>query len=346
MHSSYPAGLALAVGLALTLCARGTAADYKAAVEAALKEPAAAGLGRPTPAQLAWSEMEVTAMVCLTPATWQGSEYDDGSTPLSTINPEKLDTDQWVRAAKAFGRSRSSSSPSTSAASAVADGYHGLRRQPHTLAQREGRRPRRPQCLVPQAGLKLGVYVYPDDPRYQKGWGQAGRTDDPAKQEEYNALLRKQWTEVLSHYGEVSEVWFDGGCTVPLMDLLTRYAPHALIFGSPTATLRWVGNEEGIAPYPSWQTVPKADAASGGLTASIAIPARGRGCRWSVTRRCSTTSGYGAEHANGMIKPLAKLMSIYYDSVGRGSLLMLNITPDTSGVGACVAHESLRGVRP
>jgi alpha-L-fucosidase len=64
---------------------------------------APANLPKPSPAQLAWQQMEIEMFVCLDPCTWQDREYDNHSTPLSAINPDKLDADQWCRVAKSFG---------------------------------------------------------------------------------------------------------------------------------------------------------------------------------------------------------------------------------------------------
>ena len=64
-------------------------------------EPVSRGV--PTPEQRAWHAMELQMFLCLDPCTWQGREYDNHSTPLSKINPTRLDTDQWCRVAKSFG---------------------------------------------------------------------------------------------------------------------------------------------------------------------------------------------------------------------------------------------------
>src|SRR3990172_6424294 len=60
-------------------------------------------LARPTPQQAAWQDLEVGMFIHFAPNTWQNQEYDDLSTPLAKINPEKLDTDQWVAVAKSMG---------------------------------------------------------------------------------------------------------------------------------------------------------------------------------------------------------------------------------------------------
>jgi alpha-L-fucosidase len=65
-------------------------------------QPSAESLPRPTPVQAAWHDLEVGMFIHIAPQTWQDSESDDLSTPLSAINPEKLDTDQWVKVAESM----------------------------------------------------------------------------------------------------------------------------------------------------------------------------------------------------------------------------------------------------
>ena len=132
-------------------------------------------------------------------------------------------------------------------------------------------------------GLALGVYLYPDDPRFAGGIGRSGKTDDPAKQEEWNRLYRTQWEEVLTLGGKdlLREIWFDGGCRIPLGDVFERLAPAAVLFGveHPSRMIRWVGNEAGVAPEANWNAV-------GGRTARC-------GRRSNATRLSTITTGSG-----------------------------------------------------
>jgi len=103
---------------------------------------------------------------------------------------------------------------------------------------------------------------------------------------------------VLTRYGEICEVWFDGSCVIELGDTLKRHAPNAMVFQGPHATIRWPGNEQGIAPCPTWQTVKKADAVSGVSTGLHGDP---DGNVWlpmeKWTRPFWTTSGSGVPAA-------------------------------------------------
>ena len=289
--------------------------------------------GIPTPEQMAWHEMEIEMFLCLDPCTWQGREYDNHSIALSNINPAELDTDQWCEVAQSFHAKQilfvakhtggfwwwqTETSDYSIKNTAYKDGKGDVLAE---LAR---------SCK--KYGLKLGVYIYPGDDQWGAGIGSGGRTKDPSKQQAYNKVLRQQWTEVLTRYGEISEVWFDGSCIIEVGDILRKRAPKAMVFQGPHATLRWPGNEKGIAPYPTWQTVKRADADSGVSTGRHSDP---DGDVWLPMEMDTTLldhKWFWGPDTDSMIKTLDHLTDIYYKSVGRGCVLLLNATPDTSGL--------------
>ena len=289
--------------------------------------------GLPTAEQIAWHEMEIQMFLCLDPCTWQGREYDDHSTPLSKINPAKLDTDQWCRVAKSFGARQILFVAKHTGGFCwwrTATSEYSIKNTPYKGGKGDVLAELAESCR--KHGLKLGVYIYPGDDQWGAGIGSGGRTKDPAKQEAYNRVLRQQWTEVLTKYGEVSEVWFDGSCVIEVGDILRKYAPKAMVFQGPHATLRWPGNEKGIAPYPTWQTVKKKDALAGVSTGRHSDP---DGDVWLPMEMDTTLldhKWFWAPNTDRMIKSLDQLMRIYYASVGRGCVLLLNATPDTTGL--------------
>jgi len=210
-------------------------------------------------------------MLCIGIQTWQNTEYDDLSTPLRKISPTKLDTAQWVHAAELM------SAKYIIFVAKHTGGFcwwqtdttdYSVKNIPWRNGKgdvmRELSESRR------KRGIKLGVYLSPADAKHGAGVGGKCETDEA--QARYNKIYRQQLTELLSRYGEISEVWFDGSCVIEVGDILKKYAPKAMVFQSKYATIRWVGNEQGFAPYPAWNAVSKADAFSGVSTAKHGAP--------------------------------------------------------------------------
>ncbi len=289
--------------------------------------------GVPTAEQIAWHQMEIQMFLCLDPCTWQGREYDNHSTTLDKVNPAKLDTDQWCEVAKSFGAKQilfvakhtggfcwwqTETTDYSIKKTLYKDGKGDVLAE---LSQ---------SCR--KHGLKLGVYIYPGDDQWGAGIGSGGRTKDPAKQEAYTKALRQQWTEVLTRYGDISELWFDGSCVIDLSDIIQKHAPKAMVFQGAHATLRWPGNEKGLAPYPTWQTVKKAAALTGVSTGRHSDP---DGDVWLPMEMDTTLldhKWFWAPDTDRMLKSTKTLMDVYYASVGRGCVLLLNATPDTTGL--------------
>jgi alpha-L-fucosidase len=116
----------------------------------------------------------------------------------------------------------------------------------------------------------------------------------------------------------------------PVGDILKEHAPKAMIFQGPHATIRWVGNEVGIAPYPNWNAVPMERANSGVATWVDGHP---DGEAWlpnECDARIRATWFWNSTGAH-TLKSLDHLMMMYYQSVGRGAVLLLNMTPDPTG---------------
>jgi alpha-L-fucosidase len=290
---------------------------------------AAEKLARPTPEQVAWHDMELEMFIHLAPSTWQDTQHDNLSTPLSAINPEQLDTEQWADVAITMGAKQ---------IVFVAKHVGGFCWWPtdttdysvKNTSWRGGKgdvlKDLADSCR--KRGLKLGVYLSPADGKHKIGVG--GRAKVSSEQENYNRIYRQQLAELLSRYGDISEVWFDGSNIVPVADILRKHAPRAIIFQGPQATIRWIGNEEGIARYPTWNALSSAKAISGVATAFDSDP---DGAAW-LPNECDARirADWFWSTKNALtLKTVAQLMSMYYRSVGHGAVLLLNQTPDTTG---------------
>ncbi len=284
---------------------------------------------RPTPEQLAWHDSEIGMFIHFAPNTYTDQEYDDLSLPLEKFNPVRLDTDQWVAAAEGMGAKY------IVFVAKHAGGFcmwptettdYSVKHSPWRGGAGDVLRDLSESCRKHR--MRLGVYVSPCDRKHGAEGG--GRCPTPEAQEAYNNLYRQQLTEVLSRYGEMYEVWFDGSIVVPVGDILERCAPRAMVFQGPHATIRWVGNEEGIAPYPAWNALSEHDARSGEATVAHGEP---NGLAWlplECDARIRSTWFWNTTNAD-TLKTVGQLMEMYYHSVGHGAVLLLNQTPDTRG---------------
>ena len=249
------------------------------------------------------------------------------------MNPAKLDTDQWVRTAEAMG-----------ARYIVFVAKHeggfcwwqtettdyGVRNSSWRGGKGDVLADLAASCR--KRGMKLGVYLSPADRKH--GVGVGGRAADPARQAEYEKLFRQQLTEVLSRYGEMTEVWFDGSLVVrrrrPADPLRaeTRWSSRVRRRRSAGWATRTASR-----PYPAWNAVvfPKAGKKWGDYTAADGDP---NGNRWlpnECDARIRATWFWRTDNAN-TLKSVDQLMDMYYKSVGHGAVLLLNQTPDRTGL--------------
>lgn len=296
------------------------------------ENPVAHGrLALPSKQQLAWQDLEMGMFVHFAPNTWQGVEQDNLSTPLSAIDPAALNTDQWASTAVDLGARyivfvAKHSGGFCMWRTETTD--YGIRNTPWRGGHGDVLADVSASCR--KFGLKLGVYVSPRDASLGAGGG--GRCKTPAQQQKYNAIYRRQLTEVLSRYGNMVEIWFDGSNIIPVGDILRQYAPDAMIFQGPHATIRWAGNENGYVPYPAWNSISAADAKTGIATARDGNP---NGSVWmpnEVDVSILRPDWFWSEKSQRNLLSLDALMEIYRRSIGRGAQLLLNLPPDTTGL--------------
>lgn len=290
----------------------------------------------PSKAQLRWQQYERTMFLCLDPCTWQGREYDNHSYPISQINPTRLNTDQWCEVAQSWGAKMILFVAKHTGGFCwwqTNTSEYGIKNTPWRNGKGDVLKELSQSCR--KYGLGLGIYVYPGDETWGAGIGSGGKTADPSKQEAYNQIYRQQLTEVLTQYGPIREVWFDGSCHIPVDDILEKYASDAVILQGPLASIRWVGSEEGITPYPNWYTINKKDLDTG---VAISTDSDVNGDCYAPVEsdipflKHGTHKWFWAPNTDSYILPLDRLMNLYYKSVGRGSVLLLNATPDTIGL--------------
>jgi alpha-L-fucosidase len=288
-----------------------------------------AGLPLPTPQQVAWHEVGVGLFFHWAPNVYQGGEGDNLSTPRDKINPDRFDAGQWVQAVKAANAGY------LIFVAKHVGGYcawqtkttdYSLKTSPWKQGQGDMLAELAKACEAKD--VRLGVYLCPRDDTH--GAGDGGRMRSPEKQAAYNGIYRQQLTEILTQYGPMFEMWFDGGNIVPINDLIERFSPGIISFqGSRAGSSRWVGTEHGFAPYPCWNTIDwspgeKPKEGAGSPAGNTWCPAE---CDVSILR----PAWFWSKGSDSHILSLDHLVEIYYLSVGRGVNLLLNATPDSHG---------------
>ncbi len=287
-------------------------------------------LPKPTPQQIAWQDAEIGMFVHFAPNTWQDNEGDDLSTPMGALNPKSLDTDQWARTAKSMGAKY------IVFVAKHVGGFcwwqttttdYSVKSIPWRGGKGDVMADLSKSCK--KYGLRLGVYLSPMDRKF--GVEVGGKAKSHEEQAAYEKMFRTQLTELLTKYGPIFEVWFDGSLVFGVEDILKSHAPKAVVFQGPQASIRWVGNEEGYAPYPSWNGAKFDPKTWGTLTSADGNP---EGDRWlpnEVDCRMRNTWFWNTHNADSL-KSVDKLMEMYEQSVGHGAVLLLNNTPDTTGL--------------
>jgi alpha-L-fucosidase len=295
--------------------------------------------------------MEFTAFLHFGMNTFTGNEWGHGTDSPALFNPSELDCEQWVKALKDGGFKMALITAKHH------DGFclwqtetteYSVKNSPWKDGKGDVVRELRDACE--KYGMKFGVYLSPWD-RNAPSYG-----DSPA----YNKFFIAQLTELLTNYGEVHEVWFDGACAegpngkkqeydwTAILAKIRELQPKAVtaIMGDD---VRWVGNEGGLGRETEWSatvippgsyTHKKAAKEALGLEemskdlGSRELVAKAQEVYWYPSEvDVSIRPGwfYHAEQ-DGQVRSLANLVNIYYRSVGCNSVLLLNIPPDRRGL--------------
>ncbi len=292
-----------------------------------------AALAKPSGVQYKWHEQERIMFVTFGVATWLGSEYDEkGNFDLTRMNPGSLNTDEWCKTALSWGAKE---------ILFVAKHVGGFCWWPTSTTEycvrnipwKNGKGDLFADLAASckKFGINLGVYIYPGDVKYGAGIGSGGKTTDPALQEEYSKKFRQQLTEVLTRYGSMIEVWFDGNCVIDVSDILQQYAKNAVIFQSTNATIRWPGTESGRLAYPAWNSLSSATLKTGLATQYDDDP---DGDAWAPLESDAPLYShywFWNKQNEQKRKSVTELMDMYYKSAGYGGVMLLNCSPDTMG---------------
>jgi alpha-L-fucosidase len=296
---------------------------------------------RPSPAQLRWQRDELALFHHFGVNTFTDREWGDGKEDPSIFAPSRLDARQWVRAGRTAGFR------SAILTAKHHDGFclwptktttHSVARSPWRAGGGDLVREFVDACRA--EGLRPGLYLSPWD-RNNPTYGDSPR---------YNDLYCDQLTELLTHYGPLAEVWFDGANGEGpngkkqvydwprVWALVRRLQPEAVMFSDAGPDVRWCGNEKGVAGDPNWSTVDPSivtyPGASGkGVTAALQHgDPNGRVWRPAEADTSIRPGWFYHPAEDDKVRTADQLVDLYLSSVGRNAKLLLNVPPTREGL--------------
>jgi len=304
----------------------------------------------PTARQLAWHQMEFYGFVHFTVNTFTDKEWGYGDEAESLFNPTNFSAQQIVQAAKDAGMK------GLILTCKHHDGFclwpsqfteHSVKNSPWKNGKGDVVREMADACR--QAGLKFGVYLSPWD-----------RNRADYARPEYMTYYRSQLRELLTNYGPLFEVWFDGANGgdgyyggarekraigpnyydwTNTWQLVRELQPNACIFGPSGADIRWIGNENGVGKDTCWNTMNFGSYhhASGDRPGTLWQPAE---CDVSIR-----PGWFYHPKDDDYVKTPAQLVDLYYKSAGYGASFLLNLPPDRRGRITDADVNSLREFR-
>ncbi|WP_460541604.1 alpha-L-fucosidase [Echinicola sediminis] len=299
----------------------------------------------PSERQMAWQQMETYAFVHFGLNTFTDIEWGYGDTPASVFDPSDLDVEQWCRVFKDAGLQ------GVIITAKHHDGFclwpsaytdYSVKNSPWKDGQGDLIRELSEACK--KYDLKFGVYLSPWD-RNHAAYGSP----------EYITYFRDQLRELLTNYGEVFEVWFDGanggsgyygGANENRnVDRKTYYdwpntykivrelQPNAVLFSDAGPDVRWCGTEEGWVGETNWSTLRRDEVWPGWPHYEQLRYGHEDGDYWvpaevDVSVRPGWFYHSSEDHK---VKSVPELLDIYYQSVGRNATLLLNFAVDKTG---------------
>jgi len=304
----------------------------------------------PTQKQLDWHEMEFYAFVHFSLNTFTNKEWGYGDESPQLFNPTNLNVRQWARVVKAAGMK---------GIILVAKHHDGFCLWPSAYTERsvknspwengKGDLIKELAAACKEYDLKLGLYLSPWD-RNHPDYGK------PA----YITYFRNQLKELLTNYGDIFEMWFDGANggdgyygganetrkinTLEYYNwdetykMIYELAPKTLVWGVGPAEARWIGNEEGRAGKTNWSLLRQKDELAGKVHYTEFMSGHEDGEKWVPGEADVSIRPGWFYHAveDDKVRPLDEMVDIYYESIGRNATLLLNLPVDRRGL----VHEN------
>lgn len=316
----------------------------------AIAQPAPAPVGPvPNARQIEWYHREMIAFFHFGMNTFTEVNEGDGTASPKLFNPTALNCNQWTSVLKSAGIS------TAIFVAKHADGFcnwptahtnYSVKNSPWKNGKGDVVREFANACK--DSGIKAGIYLGPHD-RHDSRYG----TPD------YSTYYANQLSELLRNYGPIWEIWWDGaGADQITSSFYDRWAdtvrtlqPNCVVFGTKNsyryADCRWMGNESGLSGDPCWSTINPvsirdeeahiAQLNHGEVNGTAYVPAE-----VDVSIR---PSWFYHQEEDAQVKSVADLWDIYFNSVGRNSVLLLNFPPDKRGLISAIDSVRAAGLQ-
>jgi len=331
---------------------------------------------KPHPRQIEWQENEFIAFVHFGVNTFTAREWGNGKEDPALFRPEKLDTDQWCEAMKVAGMKL------VIFTAKHHDGFclwptryttHSTAASPWRNGKGDPLKDLATSCR--KFDLKLGVYLSPADlhqienpaglygnqssysmrtiPRAVHGRSFADKRTFNFNVDDYNEYFMNQLFELLTEYGPIHEVWFDGAHPKrkggqqyryrQWYEMIRKLAPDAVI-AIKGPDVRWCGNEAGLTRKAEWSVVPVKGAEEnwrwpdmtakdlGSLDKMKAVLKSGGFLHWyPAETNTSLRHGWFYRDESQVVKTVDEILDIWRRSVGGNTVFLLNVPPDRDG---------------
>lgn len=300
-----------------------------------------------TAVQQRYQENQLGCFVHFGPASFIGGEDYLAAPEAGIFNPVDLDARQWVQAAKAIGAKH---------IILTAKHHNGFCLWPTETTDYSvktapwknggGDVVREFVDAARAGGISPGLYISSGDTH------QGCKATPEARNvrkiigdvDAYFPIFIQQLTEILTNYGPLEVVWFDGAYNPfdpdvldaagkpvgmkyagQITETVKRLQPNAVIMGAAKSDIRWSGSEQGLAPYPLWNVIEPGQGEANWLPADAA--------GWYIPESNVHTrkSWFWSPDSDQTLKTLNQMMEIYHTSIGVGANLLVNLTPDNKG---------------
>lgn len=305
----------------------------------------------PSTSQMEWKNAEIGVIIhCdieICQPTWQAFVNGHPNKPpsIDAFNPTQLNTDQWIKSAKAAGATYAVlTAKHITGFTLFPDKDYDYAIDKTPFRNGNGNIVSDFIASCKKYGLKPGIY-YSCEANFHLGIhkGSGHLPKYPSNEwDTFQALVTRHLTHLWSQYGDLFEIWFDGGLLENGPDyigLLTRYQPNANCFQGPIGAksrIRWVGNESGLAPYPCWATIQKKKHNFDGTEENKELGhGDPNGEEWmpaEVDVPLRFLQWFWIPNQDSSVAPPEVIMRWYYQSVGRNTNLLLGLVIDNRGL--------------